>query len=60
MYSASASSAASSALNSNGAGWGFDNSGWNVNMNGSALQASGGINWLYVAIAVGAWYFLRK
>jgi len=63
MPSVSASSSAASSLGSNGAMWGFDSSGWNVNMAGSgtSLQsASGGINWLYVALAVGAWYLLRK
>jgi len=57
-------SSASSAISSNGAAWSASGAGdWSVNLGGSgtALQsASGGINWLLIAAAVGALWFLNK
>lgn len=65
MPGMSASSSASAALNSNGSSWGFDNSGWTVNVGGSgtAMQAAAGgssVNWLLIAAAAGAAWFLFK
>lgn len=56
-------SSASSGMDQRGAQFGASFGDWTVNVAGSgtsAQSASGGINWLLIAAAVAAWYFLKK
>ncbi|MES2482972.1 MAG: hypothetical protein V4609_13315 [Pseudomonadota bacterium] len=61
--SVSASSGADGTLSSSGSRYGFDSSGWSVNLGGSgtALQSAGALPvWLVPALIVGAaWLVLR-
>lgn len=62
------SNSASGRQDQSGAGWDLGNSGgWSVNVGGSgtayqsASATGGGINWMHVAIAAGAvWFLMRR
>lgn len=58
------SSSAAASLDQRGAEWSLGGGDWSVNMGGSgtALQtATGGMNWLLIAAAVGAtWLLMRR
>lgn len=60
----SLSSSASSGMDQSGAAWSASGYGdWSVNLGGSgtAMQsATGGINWLLIAAAVGAVWLMRR